>query len=191
MMANAAVTDADPGAKTNDAPVATANPKYALAQANSEVDTKVATAGYVKGAYNAAIKGINAVQGEIDTANTNLTNANTNLTNAQNSLTTNYATKAGVVATVSSATTAGSFSGASVSGNFSDATVSGTVTGNASGTIPAMTTWGSETVGTAPATASLSNTSITGSASGSMTGSASGQTTGTVTVSEYHASAQS
>lgn len=191
MMAGADPVAGDPGTTTSDAVAASSAPKYALAEANASLDGKVATAGYVKGAYNAAIKGINKVQEEIDTANTNLTNANTALTNAQNSLTTDYATKTGVAATVNSATTSGSFTGASVSGSFSDATVSGTVTGTATGTIPAIVTWGTDAEGTAPATASLSNTTISGSATGTMTGTASGSTTGTVTVSGYQASAQS
>ena len=60
MAANAAVTDADPGATNADAPVATNAPKYNLAQAESN-DGNLATAGYVKGAYNAAIKAVNKV----------------------------------------------------------------------------------------------------------------------------------
>jgi len=46
---------ADPTAETN---VASAAPQYALAQANGN-DGNFATAGYVKGAYNAAIKAVN------------------------------------------------------------------------------------------------------------------------------------
>lgn len=68
--ANAAVTDAVPGPTVtgDDATAATAttDPKYGLAQPNANVDGVVATAGYVKGAYNAAIKAINKVS---ETAN--------------------------------------------------------------------------------------------------------------------------
>ena len=49
----------DPGATVADAPVAEHDPKYGLKEANAEVDNNLATAGYVKGAYNATIKAIN------------------------------------------------------------------------------------------------------------------------------------
>ncbi len=61
LAANAADIDKDPGATTANAPVAQNAPKYALAEANANVDGVVATAGYVKGAYNAAIKAVNKV----------------------------------------------------------------------------------------------------------------------------------
>lgn len=56
----------DPGQTVTDATAAanaTASnpPKYGLVPADSTKDGKVATAGYVKGAYNAAIKAVNAV----------------------------------------------------------------------------------------------------------------------------------
>lgn len=64
LAANAAVTDAVPGptvtGDTATAATATTAPKYGLAAAESN-DGNVATAGYVKGAYNAAIKAINRV----------------------------------------------------------------------------------------------------------------------------------
>ncbi len=47
--------------QTADAVTAGTAPKYALAVQNSAKDGNVATAGYVKGAYNAAIKAINKV----------------------------------------------------------------------------------------------------------------------------------
>ena len=50
----------DPGATTSNAPAATNNPKYALKTAHAN-DSNVASAGYVKGAYNAAIKAVNKV----------------------------------------------------------------------------------------------------------------------------------
>ena len=59
LIAGAAVDTADPGATNANAPEATAAPKYSLVQANSTNDGKFATAGYVKGAYNAAIKAVN------------------------------------------------------------------------------------------------------------------------------------
>ena len=181
------VTDVDPGATTPSAQAASATPKYALKN-SAGTDTNVATAGYVKGAYNAAIKGVNALQGEIDQINSDLEDLAGDLSDVQTSLTNDYATKTGVAATVNSATTSGSFTGATVSGNFTNAAISGTVSGNASGTIPAMTTWGSDTPGTADATATLSNATVSGNASGSVTGTASGTTTGNVSVDGYHAS---
>lgn len=50
----------DPGATTSTAPVAASAPKYALKSAHTN-DSNVASAGYVKGAYNAAIKAVNKV----------------------------------------------------------------------------------------------------------------------------------
>lgn len=188
MFANAAVTDADPGATTPSAAAASAAPKYELAQADSTVDGNVVTAGYVKGAYNAAIKGVNYVQSEIVAANSALTSANNELASVQSSLTADYATQSGVVATVKSATTAGTFSSAAVSGTFNSAAITGSVSGSAIGTIPAMTTWGSSAVGTATASANLSSATVSGNASGSMTGTANGTTSGTVSVASYLAS---
>jgi len=49
----------DPGATVVDAPMAAHSPRYGLKNANPDVDGKLATAGYVKGAYNAAIKAVN------------------------------------------------------------------------------------------------------------------------------------
>ena len=60
LMAGAAVDTADPGATVStNAPVAQNAPKYGLAPASATNDGKFATAGYVKGAYNAAIKAVN------------------------------------------------------------------------------------------------------------------------------------
>jgi len=64
MMAGAAVGEVvagDPGATASGAASATNPPKYALAKETAN-DGKVATAGYVKGAYNAAIKAVNKLQ---------------------------------------------------------------------------------------------------------------------------------
>ena len=60
MAANADITTTDPGATNADAPVAANAPKYSLATAHT-TDANLATAGYVKGAYNATIKAINKV----------------------------------------------------------------------------------------------------------------------------------
>ena len=187
MMAGAEVVEGDPGATSSVVPAASAPPKYALKN-SAATDTNVATAGYVKGAYNAAIKGVNALQGEIDQINSDLEDLSGDLSDVQTSLTNDYATKTGVAATVNAATTSGSFNNATVSGSFSNATVSGTISTGVTGTMPAMTTWGSDTPGTAPASASLSSGTVTGSASGTITGTASGTTTGNVSVDGYHAS---
>ena len=61
-----ALGDNPPGGQTAQNVTAGTAPKYQLAEANEAVDGVVATAGYVKGAYNAAIKAINKVS---DTAN--------------------------------------------------------------------------------------------------------------------------
>ena len=81
MMAMAAAADVDKqpthteSAATN---VATANPQYALAQSNAN-DGNFATAGYVKGAYNASIRAINNVAGQV--SNLGNTYAKKDLTN--------------------------------------------------------------------------------------------------------------
>ena len=81
MAANAAVTDAVPGPTVTgaDATAATATtaPKYGLAQAGTN-DGNVATAGYVKGAYNAAIKAINKVATTADSAVKSVVEGSTN-----------------------------------------------------------------------------------------------------------------
>lgn len=67
--------------------VALAGPQYAL-QPASATDSNVATAGYVKGAYNAAIKAVNKVAADVADINADLTNV---------------ATQDGVVATINNA----------------------------------------------------------------------------------------
>ena len=53
-------THADPATLAIDGNNATINPGYALVSAHTN-DTNAASAGYVKGAYNAAIKAVNTV----------------------------------------------------------------------------------------------------------------------------------
>ena len=55
------VTSTDPGATNASGPEAANAPKYSLAAAGANDDSHMATAGYVKGAYNAAIKAVNKV----------------------------------------------------------------------------------------------------------------------------------
>ena len=52
IMAGAEVVAGDPGATTSSAAAASATPKYALKN-SADTDGNAATAGYVKGAYNA------------------------------------------------------------------------------------------------------------------------------------------
>ena len=77
--------DKDPGATVSEnAPVAANGPKYGLATSDA-TDANAASAGYVKGAYNAAIRAINSVDGRIDTINTNMNNkANKDFSNVEN-----------------------------------------------------------------------------------------------------------
>lgn len=92
MAANATAADVDKqpsgidmeaqGAETtaNNA-TATDAPKYELA-ASHTTDSNVATAGYVKGAYNAAIRAVNYVADQVDSINTDLSGkADTDLSN--------------------------------------------------------------------------------------------------------------
>ena len=75
MAANATPVAGDPTHSNAASGLTTdAQPKWALAEANSDVDGNVATAGYVKGAYNAAMKAINTIA---DTAGNALTASST------------------------------------------------------------------------------------------------------------------
>ena len=80
MVANAAVGDVvsvnDP-AHADPATAATTNPGYALATEASN-DGNLATASYVKGAYNAAIKAINKVAATAGSAVQSVTEGSTN-----------------------------------------------------------------------------------------------------------------
>ena len=81
MMAAAGVGDVvagDPGSTASGAAAATNPPKYAL-KTETANDGKVATAGYVKGAYNAAIKAVNKLQ---DTKQDTISDLETIRTNA-------------------------------------------------------------------------------------------------------------
>ena len=92
MAANATAADVDKqpsgidmeaqGAETTASnATATDAPKYELA-ASHTTDSNVATAGYVKGAYNAAIRAVNYVADQVDSINTDLSGkADTDLSN--------------------------------------------------------------------------------------------------------------
>ena len=75
--ANADITTTDPGATNANAPVAANAPKYSLATADT-TDANLATAGYVKGAYNATIKAINKVATTANSAVQSVTEGATN-----------------------------------------------------------------------------------------------------------------
>ena len=75
--ANADITTTDPGATNANAPVAANAPKYSLATADG-TDANLATAGYVKGAYNATIKAINKVATTANSAVQSVTEGATN-----------------------------------------------------------------------------------------------------------------
>ncbi len=73
--------EAEGAAAAATAATANTGPKYELAEADS-TDSNVATAGYVKGAYNAAIRAVNNVAGQVDSINTDLSGkADTGLSN--------------------------------------------------------------------------------------------------------------
>ena len=160
--------DKDPGATTASAPVAQNAPRYALATADSATDNNAASAGYVKGAYNAAIKAINKVS---DTANSAATKANalsstfeTMVMPAMNSMYTdveankaaisalqsassNAATQSGVVETIKDVTLA---QGAVTQG------ITGDVSGTTSTILTIMTEWGATTSSAVSALTSVS-----------------------------------
>lgn len=185
MMAGAAVTDADPGNTVTDTEVAAAStaehaPKYGLVGADANKDGNVATAGYVKGAYNAAIKAVNAVA--------DVANSKQDAINDLSTIRSNAEAGAGAAATISTygdivthdadefvssedleglATTTGV--AATVNAASATYTPAGTVT---QGTIDTVTDWATQATGT------ITTTGI------AFTGT---QATIDVSVDEYHA----
>ena len=102
------VTDADPGATNANAPAAANAPKYSL-KAAASTDKNVATAGYVKGAYNATIKAINRTVDKLDDgANGYDVDAKTLKVQGQD-----VATQRGVVSTIKSAVVSSELTGTS------------------------------------------------------------------------------
>ena len=138
MMAGAEVVAGDPGATTSGAPTASASPKYELKNAVPATDGNAATAGYVKGAYNAIIKGINKTQDEIDTINTNIGT----YSNTVEHLLDNTATQTGTVATVNAATTSESIATSSVNiTGVTTSSLSATASGDVNLSMRPMTEW--------------------------------------------------
>lgn len=108
--------EADPVSSAN---VATTEPQYAL-QPASATDSNVATAGYVKGAYNASIRAINKVAADVSSLAEDVAGIDLS----------GVATQDGVVATVNQA-----------SASYTPGGTVGDVT------IDAMNEWGSDTPG--------------------------------------------
>ena len=174
--ANAAVGEvvsvADPAHSTASGITAETAPKYALAVEAATDATNVATASYVKGAYNAAIKAINKVS---ETATNALTadgtatltnkaidadsNTITNIEVADMKGTAVVNSTEGIQATASASDDAlvTEKAVAATLDNYAKKTgVTQTITNSTiAGTVPTVTVWGVETPGTAQITASI------------------------------------
>ena len=174
MIAGAAPVAGEPVAGNADSPTATNTPKYALKGAG-DGDGNTATAGYVKGAYNAVIKGINNTQDEINTLNTGITTYR----NAIGHLTDGKATQDGTVATIKKATTTESINDSTV--NFTGVTttsISATASGNVNLSIPVMADWENDAEAENPL---QTTTSFSGLAVNNLTMSAPTSNTATLT----------
>ena len=155
MIAGAEPVAGEPVAGNADSPTATNAPKYALKDAGAG-DEKAALASYVKGAYNAVIKGINNTQDEINTLNSGIET----YSDAIGHLTDGKATQDGTVATIKSATTNESIATSSV--NFTGVTttsISATASGNVNLSVPRMADWETDSLAENPieTTASFTN----------------------------------
>ena len=156
MIAGAAPVVGEPVAGNADSPTAASTPKYALKGAGAG-DENTATAGYVKGAYNAVIKGINNTQDEINTLNTGITTYR----NAIGHLTDGKATQDGTVATIKSATTNESIATSSVQFNsVTPTSISATASGNVDLSIPVMADWENDAEATNPVQTTTSFTNL-------------------------------
>lgn len=111
-------THADPATIAQDGSNNTINPGYALIIANTNTDGNAASAGYVKGAYNASIKAVNTVASlKQDT----LTNTNVTTTGTGGVVTAVSASNGAVSITKSNITVpVGSASASTQSGTFLD-----------------------------------------------------------------------
>ena len=180
--ANAAVSiDKDPGATNANGPVATNGPKYSLAATAGTDETNVATASYVKGAYNAAIKAINkvattadsAVKGvQVNGADLTLTNGVANVTVAEGAtngtvavngtdvavhgLGTAAYTSADAYATAAQGAKADTALQAADLADYAthDGVENTIETATITATVPTVTEWGTETTSTASVTVS-------------------------------------
>lgn len=157
MMANAAPVAGDPGATTAGAPTATSAPKYALKEAAAS-DGNVASAAYVKGAYNALIKGINKTQDEVTTLNSGISTYQGNI----NGLLNGKATQDGTVATVKHATTNETINGSSVNiTGVTTSSISAKASGNVNLSVPIKNDWNSDAVATNPIQTTTTFTNLT------------------------------
>ena len=144
MMANAAPVAGDPGATTAGATTAESAPKYGLKQDGAN-DGNAASAAYVKGAYNAVIKGVNKTHDEVGTLNTGITTYR----NTINNLTAGKATQTGAVATIKAARTTEAINGSSVNiSGVTTSSISATASGNVNLTMPIIGDWASDSAGT-------------------------------------------
>ena len=190
LVANAAVGDivsGDPATATSasqtaEAVTASTAPKYALAKEGAN-DGNLATAGYVKGAYNATMKAINKV-----------------------SETVNATTPAGVVATIKDATASKTGVSLTVEGTptgevtstLSSTSIDASVAVPTTATVPTLTQWDVDTsTSTATVTLNTASVAVSGTVSGTVTstfagtgidsGTASGDITNiVVTVDSYN-----
>jgi len=208
MAANATPVAGDPANIATNPPsgqnaenvTASAAPKYQLAEANEAVDGVVATAGYVKGAYNAAIKAINKVSETANGAVQSVTEGSTNgtilvdetpvavhgLGSAAYTASTAYdaaGTAAGVQTAIEGKLDDGAsgydidaktlkvggqdvLTGASLTDYAKKTGVTNTISASSiSGTVPTVTTWGTDATGTAAITASITGATYTETAS--------------------------
>ena len=186
----------DPGVTVADAPMATHSPRYGLKNANPDVDGKLATAGYVKGAYNAAIKAVNklddikqdklnadelAAIANVATLDSTINDATDGLVKKVVDLETasgTHATQDGVVATINNATVSATNVSLDVSGtptgtvssNLSNGAFSGSVNIPTSATVAIVTTWDDDTsTTTAPVALNNTSTQISGGVTGTIT----------------------
>lgn len=150
MMANAEPVAGNPAQMPEgQAATATISPKYGLAEVTGN-ENKVATAGYVKGAYNAAIKAVNRVY---DTANNAAVTANNVMTVVNNTVypavESNASAISGLQSDVSDLQSAiaelesGTVTQADVDATVNSATANYTPAGTvSSATIETVTAWG-------------------------------------------------
>ena len=169
-MAGAEVVAGDPGAHLsqeyleqdyiyNSQITAGDVPKYALKDA-ADTDGNAATAGYVKGAYNSIIMGLNRIQEGVDLWHR--TNTTDDYANAVSHLLDNTATKTGTAATVNAATSTESIATSSVNiSNVTTTSLSATASGNVNLSVPAMDNWANDSEATDPVAATTSFSGLT------------------------------
>ena len=190
MLAKGAAVAGEPVAGNADSPTATSAPKYALKGAETS-DANAATAGYVKGAYNALVKGINKTQEEINTLNTGIGT----YADSVNHLLDNTATQTGTVATIKNATSTEQISDSSVNMTGVETTsLSATASGTVNLGLHAMDNWENDSQATndIAVTTNFSEINVNGMTMSAPTTNTATLTKtgigGTVTVAEYLAS---